>query len=86
MQRKLDKARPECALNVALALSLAGIPHANRSDLKRRRGLQNVHYPKKEFDKIAEVNTLTLLKLLLRDLTMGILPLILLAYLPVLLG
>tara|TARA_B100001142_G_C14273465_1_gene631854 strand:+ start:268 stop:1089 length:822 start_codon:yes stop_codon:yes gene_type:complete len=40
----------------------------------------------KEFDKIAEVNTATLLKLLLRDLSMGILPLILLAYLPVLLG
>jgi len=39
-----------------------------------------------EFDKIAEVNTLTLLKLLLRDLAMGILPLFLLAYLPVLLG
>ena len=39
-----------------------------------------------EFDKIAEVNTLTLLKLLMRDLAMGILPLILLAYLPVLLG
>ena len=40
----------------------------------------------KEFDKIAEVNTATLLKLLLRDLSMGIIPLILLAYLPVLLG
>ena len=39
-----------------------------------------------EFDKIAEVNTMTLLKLLLRDLAMGILPLFLLAYLPVLLG
>tara|TARA_Y100000766_G_scaffold142421_1_gene122478 strand:+ start:286 stop:1107 length:822 start_codon:yes stop_codon:yes gene_type:complete len=40
----------------------------------------------KEFDKIAEVNTMTLLKLLMRDLAMGILPLVLLAYLPVLLG
>jgi hypothetical protein len=39
-----------------------------------------------EFDKIAEVNTSTLLKLLIRDLSMGIVPLILLAYLPVLLG
>jgi len=39
-----------------------------------------------EFDKIAQVNTTTLLKLLLRDLTMGISPLILLAYLPILLG
>ena len=37
-----------------------------------------------EFDKIARVNTLTLLKLLLRDLSMGILPLFILAYLPVL--
>jgi hypothetical protein len=39
-----------------------------------------------EFDKIAEVNTSTLLKLLIRDLSMGIVPLIFLAYLPVLLG
>jgi len=39
-----------------------------------------------EFDKIAEVNTSTLLKLLMRDLSMGIVPLIILAYLPVLLG
>lgn len=39
-----------------------------------------------EFDKIAEVNSMTLLKLLFRDLSMGIMPLILLAYLPVLLG
>ncbi len=39
-----------------------------------------------EFDKIAQVNTTTLLKLLIRDLVMGIFPLILLAYLPMLLG
>ncbi|MCH1423111.1 MAG: hypothetical protein L7U62_06445 [Candidatus Poseidoniaceae archaeon] len=39
-----------------------------------------------EFDKIAEVNSTTLLKLLLRDLVMGIFPLLILAYLPVLLG
>lgn len=40
----------------------------------------------KEFDKIAHINTATLLKLLIRDLSMGILPLVLLAYLPILLG
>ncbi|MBT61431.1 MAG: hypothetical protein CMA63_07780 [Euryarchaeota archaeon] len=40
----------------------------------------------KEFDKIARINTSTLLKLLLRDLSMGIAPLLLLAYLPYLLG
>ena len=38
-----------------------------------------------EFDKIAKVNTKTLLGLLLRDFAMGILPLFALAILPILL-
>jgi hypothetical protein len=40
----------------------------------------------KEFDNIAKTNTKTLLLLLVRDLLMGIIPIIFLAYLPVLLG
>jgi transposase len=40
----------------------------------------------KEFDKIAKTNTKTLLWLLFRDLLMGIIPILFLAYLPVLLG
>ena len=37
-----------------------------------------------EFDKIAKVNTKTLLSLLIRDLAMGILPLLALGILPLL--
>jgi len=40
----------------------------------------------KEFDKIAKTNTKTLLWLLFRDLLMGIIPILFLAYLPILLG
>ncbi len=40
----------------------------------------------KEFDNIAKTNTKTLLLLLTRDLLMGVLPILFLAYLPVLLG
>ena len=39
-----------------------------------------------EFDKIAKTNTKTLLWLLFRDLMMGIIPILFLAYLPMLLG
>ena len=35
-----------------------------------------------EFDKIAQVNSKTLLNLLIRDIAMGVLPLIALAILP----
>jgi hypothetical protein len=37
-----------------------------------------------EFDKLAEINTKTLLFLLLRDLAMGLLPIFILAGLPAL--
>ena len=40
----------------------------------------------KEFDNIAKTNTKTLLLLLTRDLLMGVVPILFLAYLPVLLG
>jgi len=40
----------------------------------------------KEFDKISQVNTKTLLLLLLRDLLMGLVPLLILAYVPVILS
>jgi hypothetical protein len=38
-----------------------------------------------EFDKIAHVNSKTLLSLLIRDFAMGVLPLVALAMLPILL-
>ena len=40
----------------------------------------------KEFDNIAKTNSKTLIQLLIRDLLMGIIPILFLAYLPVLLG
>jgi predicted exporter len=38
----------------------------------------------KEFDNIAKTNTKTLILLLARDLLMGVIPILILAYLPVL--
>lgn len=78
MARKLTPAGLVSSIALGAAVEVARSGAGKVSDIVDNK-LQN------EFDKISKVNTKTLAILLLRDLLMGLVPLLILAYVPVIL-
>ncbi|MCS5534095.1 MAG: hypothetical protein NZ736_07550 [Candidatus Poseidoniaceae archaeon] len=79
MARKLTPAGLVSSIALGAAVEVARVGASKISDKVDNR-LQE------EFDKISKVNTKTLMVLLLRDLLMGLVPLLILAYVPVILS
>ena len=78
MARKLTPAGLVSSIAISAAIEVARVGAGKISD-KVDTKLQD------EFDKISKVNTKTLMVLLLRDLLMGLVPLLILAYVPIIL-
>jgi hypothetical protein len=78
MARKLTPAGLVSSIALGAAIEVARVGAGKLSD-KVDTKLQD------EFDKISKVNTKTLMVLLLRDLAMGLIPILILAYVPVIL-
>ena len=78
MARKLTPAGLVSSIAIGAAVEVARVGAGKLSD-KVDTKLQD------EFNKISKVNTKTLMLLLLRDLLMGLVPLLILAYIPIIL-
>ena len=78
MARKLTPAGLVSSIALGAAVEVARVGAGKITDRVDKK-LQE------EFNKVSKVNTKTLMVLLLRDLAMGLIPILILAYVPVIL-